>query len=119
MPRKDREKRLAYQREWYARPENRQRTIQKVKERKHTMYAGVCVNCGDPTVGNSKGTASDYCSKPECIKVLWYEKMLGLRPPGRRRNTPSTTPSGRAPSNSPPHATTPAAAPPLDRSGNN
>jgi len=67
MPLKDKEKYKAYMREWYARPENRERVIEKTRARKYNEYAGVCVNCGGPTVGvNGPGTASDYCGKPRC-----------------------------------------------------
>lgn len=69
MPRKDRESYRAYMREWYARPENRQRVIAKVAARKHNQYAGVCKNCGGPTVGISKGQAPEWCSKPECLSL--------------------------------------------------
>lgn len=69
MPHKDPEKRRAYMREWYARPENRKRVIAKVAARKHTDYAGTCVNCGGPTVGESKQRIPDYCSKPACASA--------------------------------------------------
>lgn len=66
MPRKDKDARLAYQREWYAREENRKRTIAAVAKRKWTAYAGTCKNCGGPTIGQSKGQAAEFCGKPEC-----------------------------------------------------
>lgn len=67
MPLKDDEARRAYMREWYARPENRQRTIAKVKARKYGEYAGVCLVCGGPTVGNGPGKAPSYCGRnKEC-----------------------------------------------------
>jgi predicted GIY-YIG superfamily endonuclease len=72
VPRKDKAERLKYQREWYAR--NSALTIAKVARRKHTLYAGICQNCGDPTVGQSKGKAPRYCHKVACIKMLWKEK---------------------------------------------
>jgi len=67
MPLKDREARLAYQREWYA--AHRERVIGKVARRKHTAYAGVCRNCGGPTVGNSKNHIPEWCSKPACASL--------------------------------------------------
>jgi len=56
-------------REWYAREENRKRVIAKNAARKHNEYAGVCVNCGGPTVGRSKDDAPSYCAKPECASA--------------------------------------------------
>ena len=64
MPYKDREKRLAYQRAWYAR--NRSKVIAKITHRRQTMYAGKCINCGGPTVGQSKNDRPEWCGKPEC-----------------------------------------------------
>lgn len=64
MPFKDREVKLAYQRKWYA--EHRERVIAKVNERKRTVYAGTCKNCGGPTIGNSKNDRPEFCGKPEC-----------------------------------------------------
>ena len=66
MPIKDPDKRRAYARAWYARSDNRERTIAKVAKRKKTDYAGVCLNCGGPTVGQSKDQAPKYCGKPKC-----------------------------------------------------
>ena len=66
MPRKNPEEKLAYAREWYARPENRKRVIAAVMKRKRTTYAGVCRNCGGPTVGQSKNNIPEWCGKPEC-----------------------------------------------------
>lgn len=91
MPRKDKEAYREYMREWYARPENRKRVIAKVAARKHDQYAGVCVNCGGPTVGTSKGKAPWWCSRTECRRTqrqwanqqskLWRKKrpqVVGL-----------------------------------------
>ena len=64
MPLKDREAKLAYQREWYAK--NNKRVIAKVKKRKWKLYGGTCLHCGGPTMGQTKGRAARYCSKPEC-----------------------------------------------------
>lgn len=72
VPRKDKAARLAYQREWYAR--HADEVIEKVMERKRTSYAGICQNCGGPTVGQSKGKAPRYCGKSECMSALWKEK---------------------------------------------
>lgn len=69
MPLKDPEKRRAYMREWYARPENRQRTIAKVMRRKRTAYSGVCLNCGGPTVGQSPKNIPEWCGKPACRRA--------------------------------------------------
>lgn len=69
MPRKDLEERRAYMREWYARPENRPRVIAKVAARKRDQYAGVCRNCGGPTVGSSLNDIPEFCSKTECKSV--------------------------------------------------
>lgn len=66
MPFADPEQKRAYAREWYARPENRHRVIAAVAKRKHTAYAGVCRNCGGPTVGTSKRDIPEWCSKTEC-----------------------------------------------------
>lgn len=72
MPRKDPEAKRAYQREWYARPGNRERTIAKTTARKHNEYAGVCEICGGPTVGvKGPGSAAKYCGSPACRSV-WY-----------------------------------------------
>jgi len=67
MPRKDREAKLAYQREWYA--IHREQVIAKVALRKRTLYGGVCRNCGGPTQGPTKGKAAEWCSKPECASA--------------------------------------------------
>lgn len=75
MPYKDREKRLAYQRKWYA--EHRERVIAKVTARKHTAYAGVCRNCGGPTVGSSKNDIPEWCAKPQCASAqrqIWINE---------------------------------------------
>lgn len=64
MPYKSKEARLAAQREHYRR--HREQVIAKVKERKHTKYAGVCKYCGAPTVGSSKNNIPEFCAKPEC-----------------------------------------------------
>lgn len=66
MPFADPDRKREYAREWYARPGNRERTIEKVAKRKHTLYAGVCRNCGGPTVGSSKNNIPEWCGKPEC-----------------------------------------------------
>lgn len=66
MPIKDPDRRRQYYREWYAKPENRQRTIDAVAQRKRTSYAGVCRNCGGPTVGSSKNKIPEWCGKPGC-----------------------------------------------------
>ena len=75
MPYKNREDKLRYQREWYAR--HRERVIAKVAERKHTTYAGVCRNCGGPTVGQSPNDRPEYCSKPECASVQRRGRFFG------------------------------------------
>lgn len=67
MPAKDKEARLAYQREWYAK--NNKRVIAKVNARKWKEYGGVCKNCGGPTIGETKGKAADYCGKPACSRA--------------------------------------------------
>lgn len=67
MPYKDREKQLAYQRAWYAK--NREKVIASVAARKHSLYAGVCLNCGGPTVGSSKNDVPVFCGKPGCASV--------------------------------------------------
>lgn len=67
MPFSDPEQKLAYQREWYAK--NRQKVIGWVAKRKRTDYAGICENCGGPTVGSSKGKAPSFCGKPECARA--------------------------------------------------
>ena len=67
MPFKDYERKLAYQREWYAR--NRRRVIAAVAQRRRTAYAGVCRNCGGPTVGSSKNSIPEWCGKPACASA--------------------------------------------------
>jgi len=67
MPRKDRERRLAYQREWYA--VHHEQVIAKVAHRKRTLYGGVCCNCGGPTMGDTKGKTHQWCGKPECASA--------------------------------------------------
>lgn len=84
MPLKDPEKKRAYQREWYARPANKARTVAKVIERKHTAYAGVCEHCGGPTVGQSKNDRPRFCSKPECLSVQRNGRRYRLRGQGKR-----------------------------------
>lgn len=64
VPHKDRDKQLAYQREWYKK--NAQRVKAKVMRRRRTEYAGKCRVCGDPTVGLSKNSVPEYCGKPAC-----------------------------------------------------
>lgn len=66
MPYKDYDEKLAAQRRWYAIPENRERTIAKVAERKRKAYGGICKNCGGPTTGESKNHIREWCGKPEC-----------------------------------------------------
>lgn len=68
MPRKDYDQYREYMRSWYARPENRKRTIEKVTRRKREDYAGVCINCGGPTTGESNISRA-WCGKPECRRV--------------------------------------------------
>lgn len=67
MPFKSREEKLAYQRRWYA--ANRKRVIARNTERKHTDYAGTCVVCGGPTVGQSKNDRPRFCAKPACASA--------------------------------------------------
>lgn len=71
MPYKDPAVRKArqktYSRNHYER--NRKQIIAATSERKHGQYAGVCVNCGGPTVGNSKNDVPRFCSKPGCASV--------------------------------------------------
>lgn len=67
MPYKDKEKKLACQRRHYR--NHREEVIAKVAHRKHTDYAGVCVNCGGPTVGNSKNDVPRFCAKPACASA--------------------------------------------------
>lgn len=67
MPFKDPDEKRAYQRRWYA--THSERVIASVTKRKHTLYAGVCVNCGGPTVGQSKNDRPDYCAKPLCARI--------------------------------------------------
>lgn len=74
MPLKDREARLAYQREWYSRPGNRELTIKKVGDYKKRALRGVCKNCGGPTQGMSYATIPEWCGKPEC-KSAHYRTM--------------------------------------------
>jgi hypothetical protein len=73
LPYKDPKARNAYQRKWYA--DNRKRVIGWVADRKHTAYAGVCINCGGPTIGQTKNDAPRYCHKQECRKAQWREKV--------------------------------------------
>jgi hypothetical protein len=61
MPFKDRERKLAYQREWYA--AHRDRVIAKVHRRKWTLYAGTCEICGATTSGDTKGAGATRCAK--------------------------------------------------------
>jgi len=78
MPRKDREERLAYQREWYAK--NSAKVKGWVSTRKHVDYAGVCRNCGGPTVGVSgPGSASEWCGKPACKSAQHKERREVFR----------------------------------------
>jgi len=74
MPFRDREAKLAYQREWYA--SHRQRVIEKVRRRKYDRYGGTCKNCGARTIGDSKGLAAEYCSKPECRSVQFKGRLF-------------------------------------------
>jgi hypothetical protein len=67
MPFKDREARREYQRQWYTR--HREQVIADVAKRKHTLYAGICRNCGGPTVGNSKNHIPEWCAKRECARA--------------------------------------------------
>ena len=67
MPRKDKEGKLAYQREWYAK--HSKRVIDKVAAYKKRELRGVCRNCGGPTVGMQKNRIPEWCAKPECASV--------------------------------------------------
>ena len=67
MPLKDRDAKNAYQRAWYAK--NAERVKAKTALRKHTDYAGVCRNCGGPTVGYGPDYAPEWCSKPACASA--------------------------------------------------
>jgi hypothetical protein len=67
MPFKDREQKLAYQRQWYA--AHREQVIEAVTHRRRTDYAGVCRNCGGPTVGQSKNNRPEWCGKPACASA--------------------------------------------------
>jgi len=67
MPFRDYERKLAYQRQWYA--AHRTETIAKIKHRQRTEYAGVCRNCGGPTVGQSKHDRPEWCAKPACASA--------------------------------------------------
>ena len=80
MPFKDREEKLAYQRAWYAK--NREKVIAKVAERKRTLYAGVCRNCGGPTMGSTKNKIPEWCSKPAC-RAAQRDPWLQLLREGR------------------------------------
>lgn len=64
MPSKDPEIKRATARRSYAR--NREKVIAAVAHRKKTAYAGVCRNCGGPTMGESKNQIREWCHKPEC-----------------------------------------------------
>lgn len=67
MPLKDKDAKRAYMRHWYTL--NREKVIARVAERKRSAYAGVCLNCGGPTVGQSKNDRPEYCGKPACASV--------------------------------------------------
>lgn len=76
MPYKNYQKALAAQRRWYA--ANNEKVIASVKARKHTLYAGVCRNCGGPTSGGTKKKIPEFCAKPEChaaqLRMIWFDK---------------------------------------------
>lgn len=73
MPLKDDEKRRAYQRKWYR--EHADRVKEWTRKRKYETYAGVCSNCGGPTVGvNGPGSAPEWCGKSECRSAQWAAK---------------------------------------------
>lgn len=74
MPFKNREDKQAYQREWYLREGNRQRTIEKVRERKKNEYGGKCVVCGADTVGETKGKTPRFCKDHR--REQWVEKEI-------------------------------------------
>ena len=67
MPRKDKDARLAYQREWYAR--NQQTVMRWHRRYRREKCVGVCVNCGGPTHGDSPNRVPRYCSKPACASA--------------------------------------------------
>ena len=77
MPIKDKEARLRYQREWYAR--NREKVIAKVQKRKREEYGGICKNCGALTTGRSKNQAAEFCGKPECRRAQTKENVEMFR----------------------------------------
>jgi hypothetical protein len=86
VPLKDSQAKNAYQRKWYA--AHRERVIAKVAKRKRESYAGVCLNCGGPTIGQSPGKAARYCKKTECRKEQWKEKINdGYRVKRSRKET--------------------------------
>jgi len=64
MPYKSIEDRRAASRRHYW--SHREEVIAKVAARKHSDYAGVCRNCGGPTVGVSKNDIPEWCAKPQC-----------------------------------------------------
>jgi len=64
MAYKNREDQRAASRRHYA--AHREQVIAKVAERRHTAYAGVCRNCGGPTVGQAKNSIPEWCAKSAC-----------------------------------------------------
>ena len=67
MPYKDYQAKLASQRRHYA--SHREQVIANVARRKRTAYAGVCLNCGGPTMGSSKNDIPEWCAKPDCARA--------------------------------------------------
>lgn len=67
MPRKDRQARYAYQRDWYAK--NRERVMQAHRDYREKRCTGVCAHCGGPTRGDSPNNVPTYCAKPECAQA--------------------------------------------------
>jgi hypothetical protein len=81
MPYRNKEDKLAAQRRWYA--ANREKVIAKVAERKRTLYAGVCRNCGGPTMGSTKNNIPEWCGKPQCRSMQLRVRYWGPDPPPR------------------------------------
>ena len=68
MPRKNRDEKNAYQREYYHRPENHRKAVDRVLAYKRQNLRGVCKNCGGPTQGIDKQHIPEWCKKPDCAR---------------------------------------------------
>jgi len=86
MPFKDKDKKLAYQRRYYhENEEQRQKQIKRVAIRKWVDYGGICIICGNPTMGNTKGAAPEFCSDPHCKSMQMLEMVGKVKIP-RKEN---------------------------------